>query len=248
MLDETIIRYNGVERLAYLMYTQDFWTPVPYILYILKNVESKRERDNIFSYMETYLMRRLICKSKNNSYSDMFSENLIGQGVNTFEAFKAYVNDAGNRGTLLMPSDEDVIDAVKQNDLKRDAQVILYMLESRLNDSFSTSSHDNSFNLFVKEQIMPEKADANWPLGAGVTEEQRGEIAKTLGNFIIIREKLQPKAKKAAWRDKKADMKPKCEELYLFKCVQNGLRTWDEKIVEERNAWLADKILDTWSK
>ena len=86
MLDETIIRYNGVERLAYLMYTQDFWTPVPYILYILKNVESKRERDNIFSYMETYLMRRLICKSKNNSYSDMFSENLIGQGVNTFEA------------------------------------------------------------------------------------------------------------------------------------------------------------------
>ena len=248
MLDETIIRYNGVERLAYLMYTQDFWTPVPYILYILKNVESKRERDNIFSYMETYLMRRLICKSKNNSYSDMFSENLIGQGVNTFEAFKAYVNDAVNRGTLLMPSDEDVIDAVKQNDLKRDAQVILYMLESRLNDSFSTSSHDNSFNLFVKEQIMPEKADANWPLGAGVTEEQRGEIAKTLGNFIILREKLQPKAKKAAWLDKKADMKPKCEELDLFKCVQNGLRTWDEKIVEERNAWLADKILDTWSK
>ena len=178
----------------------------------------------------------------------MFSENLIGQGVNTFETFKAYVNDSMSRGTLLMPSDEEVLEAVKHNDLKRDAQVILYMLESRLNDSFSTSSHDNSFNLFVKEQIMPEKADANWPLGAEVTEEQRGEIAKTLGNFIILREKLQPKAKKAAWLDKKADMKPKCEELALFKCVQNGLRTWDEKIVEERNAWLADKILDTWSK
>ena len=147
-----------------------------------------------------------------------------------------------------MPSDEDVIEAVKQNDLKRDAQVILYMLESRLNDSFSTSSHDNSFNRFVKEQIMPEKADANWPLGIGVTEEQRGEIAKTLGNFIILREKLQSRAKKAAWLDKKADMKPKCEELDLFKCVQNGLKTWDEKVVQERNAWLADKILDAWSK
>ena len=60
--------------------------------------------------------------------------------------------------------------------------------------------------------------------------------------------KLQPKAKKAAWLDKKADMKPKCEELYLFKCVQNGLRTWDEKVIKERNAWLADKILDAWSK
>ena len=230
------------------MYTQDFWTPVPYILYILKNVESKRERDNIFSYMETYLMRRLICKSKNNSYSDMFSENLIGQGVNTFETFKAYVNDSVARGTLLMPSDEEVLEAVKHNDLKRDAQVILYMLESRLNEAFSTSSHDNCFNIFVKEQILPEKADANWPLGAGVTEEQRSDLAKTLGNFIILREKLQSRAKKAAWLDKKAAMKPKSEELYLFKCVQNGLRTWDEMVIEERNAWLADKILDAWSK
>jgi hypothetical protein len=100
----------------------------------------------------------------------------------------------------------------------------------------------------VKEQIMPEKADANWPLGAGVTEEQRSDLAKTLGNFIILREKLQSRAKKAAWLDKKAAMKPKCEELDLFKCVQNGLRTWDEKVVEERNTWLADKILDAWSR
>lgn len=95
---------------------------------------------------------------------------------------------------------------------------------------------------------MPEKADANWPLGAGVTEEQRSDLAKTLGNFIILREKLQSRAKKAAWLYKKAAMKPKCEELALFKCVQNGLRTWDEKVIEERNAWLADKILDAWSK
>lgn len=248
MLDEAVIRFNGVERLAYLMYIQDFWTTVPYILYILKNVSSKKERDAIFGYLETYLMRRIICKSKNNNYSDMFSENLIGQGVNTFEAFKAYVNDAEARGTLLMPSDEQVIEAVKHNDLKRDAQVILYMLESRLNDSFCASSHDNSFNIFVKEQIMPEKADSNWPLGHAVTEEQRRETAKTLGNFIILREKLQSRSKKGTWLDKKVAVRPKCEELHLFKCVQNGLKTWDEAIVAERNVWLAEKILDVWSK
>ena len=122
------------------------------------------------------------------------------------------------------------------------------MLESRLNEAFSTSSHDNCFNIFVKEQIMPEKADANWPLGAGVTEEQRSDHAKTLGNFIILREKLQSRAKKAAWLDKKAAMKPKCEELDLFKCVQNGLTSWTEDTIMARNQWLAGKILDVWSK
>ncbi len=246
-LDETLIRFNGVERLAYLMFIQDFWTPVPYILFILKNVESKRERDAIFSYMETYLMRRIICKSKNNSYSDMFAENLIGQGVKTLDGFKAYVNDPA-RGTLLMPSDADVVEAVMKNDLKRDVQTILYMLESKLNDGFADSDRDNCFNIFVKEQVMPEKVDGNWPLGAGVTEDEHQALAKTIGNYILLREKLKKCPKNATWQQKKAAMKPKCEQLELFKCVQNGLPAWTEDTIRTRNQWLADKILDVWTK
>ena len=248
MLDDTAIRFNGVERLAYLMFIQDFWTPVPYILFILKNVDSKRERDAIFSYLESYLMRRIVCKSKNNNYSDMFSENLIGQRICTLDALKAYVNDAQARGTLLMPSDAEVVEAVMNNDLKRDAQTVLYMLESRLNERFSDSDRDNSFNVFVKEQIMPEKVDANWPVGAGFTEEEHQALAKTLGNFILLREKLKKCPKNATWMQKKTAMKPKCVELDLFKCVQNGLTSWTEDTIRTRNQWLAGKILDVWAK
>lgn len=248
MLDDTAIRFNGVERLAYLMFIQDFWTPVPYILFILKNVDSKRERDAIFSYLESYLMRRIVCKSKNNNYSDMFSENLIGQRICTLDALKAYVNDAQARGTLLMPSDAEVVEAVMNNDIKRDAQTVLYMLESRLNERFSDSDRDNSFNVFVKEQIMPEKVDANWPVGAGSTEEEHQALSKTLGNFILLREKLKKCPKNATWMQKKTAMKPKCEELDLFKCVQNGLTSWTEDTIRTRNQWLAGKILDVWAK
>ena len=248
MLDDTAIRFNGVERLAYLMFIQDFWTPVPYILFILKNVDSKRERDAIFSYLESYLMRRIVCKSKNNNYSDMFSENLIGQRICTLDALKAYVNDAQARGTLLMPSDAEVVEAVMNHDLKRDAQTVLYMLESRLNERFSDSDRDNSFNVFVKEQIMPEKVDANWPVGAGSTEEEHLALSKTLGNFILLREKLKKCPKNATWMQKKTAMKPKCEELDLFKCVQNGLTSWTEDTIRTRNQWLAGKILDVWAK
>lgn len=247
-LNETIIRYNGVERLAYLMYIQDFWTPVPYILFILKTVSSKRERDAIFSYLESYLIRRIICKSKNNSYSDLFSENLIGQRVCTLEALKAYVNDASARGTLLMPSDEDVFEAVMNNDLKRDAQTVLYMLESKVNEGFMDSDRDNSFNVFVKEQIMPEKIDAQWPVSPGETIEARETLPKTLGNFILLREKVRKCPKNASWMQKKAAMKPKCADLELFKCVQNGLSSWTEETIRTRNRWLADKILNVWPK
>lgn len=247
MLDEALIRFNGVERLAYLMFIQDFWTPVPYIMYILRNVQNDREREGIFGYLETYLMRRIICKSKNNNYSDMFSENLIGQQVCTAEAFKAYVNDTEARGTLLMPSDDEVFEAVKNLDLKRDALAIFYMLESRMNSNFVNDNRFNRFNIFVGEQVMPEKADANWPLGADMTEDERQALCKTLGNFILLREKLKRAQRVAPWRSKLVAMRPKCEGLELFKYVHNGLPAFTEDTIRTLNDWLASQIVNAWA-
>lgn len=248
ILDDAAVRYGGIERLVYFMYAMDSWTMTPYILYILRNVESENEKRRLFHYMENYLVRRTICKSKNNNYSDMFSENLIGQDVNTYEGFKAYVNDAANRGALLMPSDEDVVKAVKENDLKRDALTILYLLESKVNDNFQSSDRDNSYNAFVREQVMPEKADENWPLGLGYNPEQRKDIAKTLGNFVILREKLKSKAKSAKWTEKRNAMKAGVVDLSLFQAIENNLPAWDETTIEERNKWIAGKVLDAWPK
>lgn len=248
ILDDAAVQYGGIERLVYFMYAMDSWTMTPYILYILRNVESDSEKTRLFHYMENYLVRRTICKSKNNNYSDMFSENLIGQNINTYEGFRAYVNDAANRGALLMPSDEDVVKAVKENDLKRDALTILYLLESKVNDTFQSSERDNSYNTFVREQVMPEKADDNWPLGSGYNPEQRKDIAKTLGNFVILREKLKSKAKSAKWTEKRNAMKAGVVDLSLFHAIENNLSSWNETTIEERNKWIAGKVLDAWPK
>lgn len=246
ILDDAVVQYGGIERLAYYMYATDSWTMTPFILYILKNVESNSEQTKIFWYMENYLVRRLICKSKNNNYSDMFSENLIGQEINTFKAFKEYVNDTTSRGSLIMPSDEDVVRAIKENDLKRDALIILYLLESKVNNSFIESNHDNGYNAFVREQIMPEKEDSNWPIGNGFTIDQRKDISKTLGNFVMLREKLKSKIKSARWIDKRNAMKSGVTDLLLFAAIERDLPSWDENYVHERNKWLADKILKAW--
>lgn len=248
ILDDAAVQYGGIERLVYFMYAMDSWTMTPYILYILRNVESDSEKTRLFRYMENYLVRRTICKSKNNNYSDMFSENLIGQNINTYEGFKAYVNDAANRGALLMPSDEDVVKAVKENDLKRDALTILYLLESKVNDTFQSSERNNSYNTFVREQVMPERADDNWPLGPGYNPEQRKDIAKTLGNFVILREKLKSRVRSARWTEKRNAMKAGVVDLSLFQAIANNLPSWDETTIEERNRWIAGKVLDAWPK
>ena len=246
LLDEPAVQYPGIERLSYLMLSMDSWTMTPYILYILKNVSDHAEQTAIFRYIETYLIRRIICKSKNNNYSDMFSENLIGQGVKTFEKFKEYVNDADARGALLMPNDQDVLDALKVNDLKRDAATILYMLESRINANLVDSEHSSTVTDFYSEAIMPEKATTNWPLAAGMSEDDRKKIAKTLGNFVILREKLKTKDKNAKWTDKREVMKPKSDDLETSVILRTNLDKWDAKTIENRAKWLASKIIDAW--
>lgn len=247
ILEEGVTRHFGLERLTCLMMAQDAWTMTPYILYILKNVSDSNERSKIFGYMETYLIRRIICKSKNNNYSDMFSENLIGQQVKTYDDFKAYVNDSSKRGALLMPSDDDVQKALFENDLKRDALTILYMLESRINDNFTNdSTYSNGFSSFTSETLLPEKDSNGWPFASGHDEESRNVLAKTLGNIILLRDKLKGKDKKATWLTKRDAMKPKADNLIISSVVTRDLAAYDEKSIEKRNNWLVEQINKTW--
>lgn len=245
LLDEALTKYPGIERLVGLMYAQDAWTMTPYILYILKNQSDARERQKIFGYMETYLMRRTFCKSKNNNYSDLFSENLIGQGVKTFDDFKAYVNDEKNRGALLIPSDEDLKNAILNEDQKRNASVLLYMLESKLNDSFTVSEFTNGYTGFVTEQVMPEKDNTSWASQA-YTLEERDCLTKTIGNFVLLREKLKAADKKTDWNRKREAMKDKAKEIETSVIVTRGLANWSEETIEKRNEWFAQKVVEVW--
>ena len=65
----------GMERISFIINNLDSNTMIPYVLYILNSVDSEAERNKIFGFLETYIVRRLIVDSNNNNYSDLFSEN-----------------------------------------------------------------------------------------------------------------------------------------------------------------------------
>ncbi len=244
-LDDALTRFAGLERLVGLMYAQDAWTMTPYILYILKNQSDARERQKLFGYMETYLIRRTFCRSKNNSYSDMFSENLIGQGVKTYEEFKTYVNNSAVRGALLMPSDDELKNAIMNEDQKRNASVLLYMLESKINESFTDSEYTNGYSDFVTEQIMPEKDNSAWATPI-YSNDERERLTKTIGNFVLLREKLKSTDKKANWIRKRNAMKERAAEIDLSAIVTRNLDTFNEESIEKRNLWIAEKAIKAW--
>ena len=177
----------------------------------------------------------------------MFSENLIGQHINTFEGFKSYVTNADARGALLMPSDEDVRNAIMTKDQKRNASVLLYMLESRINDNFEDNEkYTNGYSSFVTEQVMPEKGNEEWVSGS-YTEEDRQRLVRTLGNFILLRDKLKAADKKSNWAKKKAAMSTKVDEINTSAVAARDLASWNEKTIEDRNKWFANMAINAWS-
>lgn len=244
IIDEALVKYQGIDRLVALMYAQDSWTMTPYIIYVLKNQPDERERTMLFGYMENYLVRRTFCKSKNNNYSDMFSENLIGQGVKTYQEFKDYVNSP-SRGALLMPSDDVLMNAIKNENQKLNASVLLYMLESKLNDTFTSCEYTNGFMEFTAEQIMPDKDNALWASSA-YTDEDRERLTRTIGNYVLLREKLKSADKKAAWTRKRDAMKERANKIDTSACVARGLASWNESTIEQRNQWIAQQAIMAW--
>jgi hypothetical protein len=122
-----------VERINFLISVMDNSTMLPYVLYVLRNVRSASERNLIFGYLESYIVRRQLCKSENNSYSDLFSENLVGNQILTLEALKDYIENKGEIQALSLPNDDRIRESLLDTDHpNKRGLAILFLMETRL--------------------------------------------------------------------------------------------------------------------
>ena len=93
----------------------DGTTLIPYVLYLLFNLADDCERNAMFDYLETYIVRRIICKTSNNNYTDLFTEHLIGRNITNVASLKEYIesrkaNDKNNGTNKL--EDEVIISSM----------------------------------------------------------------------------------------------------------------------------------------
>lgn len=244
VLDRALAKLPSINRLNLLMQADGFWAPVPYILYVITNVSNTVEQDNIFSYLESYLVRRIICKSHNNSYKDLFSQYLIGNQICSMAQLKTFLCDA-ERGDLQMPSDVDVTAALANNDLSKESKTLLYLIESKQNTQFTHSDYDNSFSQLESDAVMPKKPCDGWSVPDGMTEDEYRRVALTLGNYTLIRDgKLSKKTTTQVWSTKKQLLMERCKDLEMgrvYYCLE-----WTPAMIETRNAGLAQIICKHW--
>ena len=242
----------GIERMNFLIFVLEYTTIVPYVLYLLKNVADIKERNSMFGYIESYIMRRQVCKSDNKNFNNLFGENLILNQITNLESLKDYIENKDDDQALALPRDKKVIKSChNQWYPNKKALAILYLLETAIRDGERHSSKLYSFERYSLEHLMPKSWKDNWPLPNGVTEEEREDAISCLGNLAMLPSKLNTSISNAAWTTKK-DGNGKNHGIAHYAA---GIETlaevitkpvWDESTINERADWLASKAITVW--
>lgn len=242
----------GIERIAFIINELDSSTLIPYVLYILTNVSDIEEQNKIFSYLEKYIVRRIIVDSNNNNYSDLFTENLIGQAVCTYDSLVNYISSKSSSVSLAMPSDESVCLGFINTHFKNNKKAlsILYLIESILQSPMD-STRLKTFDAYSLEHLMPKKWRTHWNAPSSVTDVERDENILTLGNLALITKGLNNSIRNYDWATKKQgkNNKPGLVEFATgLKTIVPFLNTqiWNETSIFERAKELAKIANEIW--
>ena len=252
IIDQELTNAYGIERVNALIFGLDNTTMIPFVLYVLKNVKQENIKENIFKYLEAYIMRRIVCHASNKNYNRLFSEELISNEVLSKKQLEELIENKSDKANY-MPTNEDIGKGFHESKLtNRQARGVLYMIESKIRNRTIQSTALLGLNRYSLEHIMPKKWENNWE--KVVSEEDkiyRNRELLTLGNLTIITSSLNTSIRDADWDTKKTGKK----DMKGLRQYSSGIETitkyleyekWNEETIKERAIFLTKKAETVW--
>ena len=242
----------GIERINAIIFALESTTLIPYILYVESNVSSMAEKNEIYAYLESYAMRRLVTKQVSKNYNQLFTDRLISNGVLSKSKLADYL--LGQVATSnRIPTDEEVKMAFHDSVLvNKQAIGVLYMIESRIRNQGLYSTQLLGIEQYSLEHIMPKKWKNHWSIQANMSVETRDRQLLTLGNLALLRLPLNLAIRDADWNTKKYGANGKNGLIKyaggmetLFDCLCSP--EWDETTIKRRADNLAEQALKIWT-
>jgi uncharacterized protein with ParB-like and HNH nuclease domain len=251
IVDDHLIATPGIERMNALIFGLENSTLIPYILYVLKQNQNSIQRNELFEYLESYIIRRIIVKAVNKNYNQLFSDRLILNDIKTKADFINYINTQADK-TNYMPNDNDLLDAFNKYVINNKAATgILYFIESKIREKKYHSTKLLGINKYSLEHLMPKKWINNWgKLNDQNDIDRRNKKLLTLGNLAIITQNLNAKIRDSDWDKKKNGtnnngLKDYTRDLETI-APYLELQVWDESAIEKRANDLYNHAIKIW--
>lgn len=238
-----------LERLA----IADTQTLQPLLLWLFANAGGPDLREAVAA-LESYVVRRLICRMTPKNYNRLFLELLRQLSEDDAPAGKVVDEFLASQTaeSAVWPTDADVRRAVTSfplyRMLRRDqVQRILRALDAQ-------AAGPKSEQLVVRgsltvEHLLPQRWEEHWPLPQDSTAaerevETRTALLHTLGNLTVLTAALNTSLSNGSWSTKRHEIL-RHSALHLNRDLPGD---WGTARILDRSEWLADLALEVWQR
>lgn len=231
----------------------DTTTAIPIALLLYRDETPPEERDAVLLMLESWLVRRMLCRLTGSGYNRLFVEMLKELGKSKNQPDEAiYSLLAGLRGdSARWPADGEVIRALTVEPVYgRLTQKRVVMILSKLEiDARTALAEDMALPPRLSiEHLMPRSWKKHWPLPDDQVdaEELREAHINRLGNLTLVTDKLNPSLSNSGWAKKRPALNKHSVLLVNRQIVDQNPETWDEGCIDSRSLQLAEQIVRIW--
>ena len=244
----------GIERINAIIFGLDTSTLIPYTLYVLKNVEDENSRNEIFEFLESYVMRRMIVRASTKNYNQLFTDRLISNNILSKNDLEEFIEKRSDKVNFY-PSNEDLKKGFDNSVLiNKQSAGIIYFIESKIRDRSRQATQLLGIRKYSLEHLMPKKWENNW--GKLDNKEQRdfrNRKLLTLGNLAIITQSLNASIRDSDWDIKKKGRAKKAGLIHYSGGIETlapylELKEWNEEEIKKRANRFYEEAINIWKK
>ena len=226
---------------------------------LLLHSVSYEKRFRSFQALESFLIRRMVCRATTKDYNRL-AIDLVGElhvyGLDDADKVVVEFLKRQTAESRVWPDDHALADSLDTLMIyKRFPQyrtrMLLEAIEEGLRKSPMTEYSDAPKGLPI-EHVMPQSWRRNWPLSDGVADEpeaiaDRNRLIHTIGNLTLVNTSLNSTLKNASWESKR-DTLGKHTVLRLNHRLldESEGKDWDENFIQARSKRMAKLIAEVW--
>ena len=226
----------------------------PALLLLLSVEEGTRIR--AFSALESFLVRRMICRQTTKDYNRLVLElasRLRESGLEKADTITAGFLKEQTAFAREWPSDEAVADALGSSPLYRlltrgRLRLVLEGVERLLRSSGKAEQPAVPTNLTI-EHLMPVGwGKEEWPLPEDIdtvaATYQRNTLIHSIGNLTLATQKLNSSMSNDPWASKRDELQE--HSVLLLNDELLSQPSWSEETIQSRSQRMAKLVSDRW--
>ena len=251
---ETEQRTQEEERFYYRMGVMQLGVITPVLLLLLS--ASHKVRIGAFNALESFLIRRMICRRTTKDYNRLtldLAARLLENGLEEADSVVSNFLKEQKADSREWVNDDTLLDFLKSSPLYRlltrgRLRLVLEGIESQRR-SMMSEQLEVPKNLTI-EHLMPVSWGEHWPLPDGEDEDKeeakqkRQGLIHTIGNLTLVNRRLNSSLSNAPWQTKRDAL---LEHSVMN--MNNELRhksSWDEASILNRSEEMAALIAKHW--